>query len=110
MHPIDLQELVRDTMSQHPTATRDELEAALINGVETRTGRILSEHDRGRVGYEVAVAWNQRNEIARLRDTLDLGPEWKVQRTPWPGGDVAGIPRFNAENRAAYDAVAGKLS
>lgn len=30
--------------------------------------------------------------------------------SPWPGGDVKGIPLFNDENRAAYDALAAKVA
>lgn len=57
---INLEELVADALAQHPDATRDELEAALVGGVETTCGRRLTEYEKAKIGVEVGCAWNRR--------------------------------------------------
>jgi len=154
MTPIDLQTLVADAMAQHPDATRDELEAALVAGVETRIERQLTERENADLCVELYGQWNERYAIvvgARVIRTdtscipgkvlaidgtdalvvwgmdvgsgerpqrepiadleLDITAEWylaekREQRTPWPGGDVRGIPTFNDANRAHIEAMA----
>lgn len=60
--PINLPQIVSDALTLSPNATRDELEAALINGVETSVGRLLDEHERNQIAVELYGQWNAREE------------------------------------------------
>lgn len=103
MAPINLQTLVADTMAQHPDASRDELEAALINGVETTVGRRLTEYEKAKIGVELGVQWNAR-EQANAPPTRTLAELRNVRM-----GDMT-KEEARLVVRAATDKLAAELS